>query len=193
MNCWPFWKLSGTNIKVIFYCWRFWMSNFLERVSKAQVKLCTLNSYQEKITLPAQTQQKWIEECNIEGGKCIKWYEANQLTPKCTKSTRLRVPKGFRASGLRTQNSGVPGLRTRASGLPRNWSRAPGSAIMLFCFNPKANPRIEKTQQFIFFKRCFYKFFSTLLAFHSYLELFINHNQWMLLEDRFPNLKIAWP
>ena len=96
------------------------MSNFLERVSKAQVKLCTLNSYQEKITLPAQTQQKWIKECNIEGGKCIKWYEANQLTPKCTKSTRLRVPKGLRASGLRTQNSGVPGLRTRASGLPRN-------------------------------------------------------------------------
>ena len=64
---------------------------------------------------------------------------------------------------------------------------------MLFCFNPKANPRIEKTQQFIFFKRCFYKFFSTLLVFHSYLELFINHNQWMLLEDRFPNLKIAEP
>ena len=45
---------------------------------------------------------------------------------------------------------------------------------MLFCFNPKAN--WENTQQFLFFKRCFYKFFSTLLVFHSYLELFINHN-----------------
>ena len=55
---------------------------------------------------------------------------------------------------------------------------------MLFCFNSKANPRIGKIQQFIFFKRSFYKFFSTLLAFHSYLELFISHNQWMLEGDR---------
>ena len=55
---------------------------------------------------------------------------------------------------------------------------------MLFSFNSKANPRIGKKQQFIFFKRSFYKFFSTLLAFHSYLELFINHNQWMLEGDR---------
>ena len=47
---------------------------------------------------------------------------------------------------------------------------------MLFCFNPRANPRIKEIQQFLFFKRCFYKFFSTLLVFHSYLELFINHN-----------------
>ena len=52
---------------------------------------------------------------------------------------------------------------------------------MLFCLNPKANPRIEKIQQFLFFKRCFYKFFSTLLVFHSYLELLINHDQWMRL------------
>ena len=80
----------------------------------------------------------------------------------------------------------MPGLRTkvnRAPGLQRNRSRAPGSP-MLFCFNPKASPRIEKIQQFLFFKRCFYKFFSTLLVFHSYLELFINHNQWMLEGDR---------
>ena len=47
---------------------------------------------------------------------------------------------------------------------------------MLFCFNPKANPRIEEIKQFLFFKRRFYKFFSTLLVFHSYLELFINHD-----------------
>ena len=95
----------------------------------------------------------------------------------------IRVPKGFGAPGLRTQNSGAPGLRTkinRAPGLPRNWSRAPGSA-MLFCFNPKANPRIEEIEQFPFFNRCFYKFFSTLLVFHSYLQLFINHDQWMRL------------
>ena len=95
-----------------------------------------------------------------------------------------RVPKslGLRGSGL----NGVPGLRTKvnsAPGLRRNRSRAPGSP-MLFCFNPKASPRIEKIQQFLFFKRCFYKFFSTLLVFHSYLELFINHNQWMLEGDR---------
>ena len=42
---------------------------------------------------------------------------------------------------------------------------------MLFCFNPKANPRIEKIQQFLIFKRCFFKNFSTLLVFHSYLQL----------------------
>ena len=42
-----------------------------------------------KSILPTQTQQKWIEECNIEGDKCIKWYEAYQSAPKCTKSTRL--------------------------------------------------------------------------------------------------------
>ena len=83
----------------------------------------------------------------------------------------IRVPKGFGAPGLRTQNSGAPAFLTkinRAPGLPKNWSRAPGSA-MLFCFNPKANPRIEEIQQFLFFKRCFYKFLPTLLEFHSYL------------------------
>ena len=52
---------------------------------------------------------------------------------------------------------------------------------MLFCFNPKANPRIEKIQQFLFFKRCFHKFLSTLLVFHNYLELFINRDQRMRL------------
>ena len=73
----------------------------------------------------------------------------------------IRVPKGFGAPGLRTQNSGALALRTKIN-------RAPGSA-MLFCFNPEENPRIEEIRQFLFFKRCFYKFFSTLLVFHSYL------------------------
>ena len=36
-------------------------------------------------------------------------------------------------------------------------------------------------QQFLFFKRCFYKFSSTVLVFRSYLELYINHDQWMRL------------
>ena len=42
-----------------------------------------------KSILPTQTQQKWTEECNIKGDKCIKWYETYQLALKCTKSTRL--------------------------------------------------------------------------------------------------------
>jgi len=71
----------------------------------------------KKSILPAQTQQKWIEECNIEGGKCIEWYEANQLTPKCTKSTRLRVPKGFRASGPLGSGPGLQGSREIDQGL----------------------------------------------------------------------------
>ena len=95
----------------------------------------------------------------------------------------IRVPKGFGAPSLRTQKRGAPGLRnkiSRAPGPPRNWSRAPCSAT-LFCFNPKGNPRIEEIQQSLFFKRCFCKFFSTLLVFHSCLELFINHDEWMRL------------
>ena len=74
-------------------------------------------------------------------------------------SRSIKVPKGFRAPGLRGSGlkiaglwgSGAPGLRTtinRAPGLPRNWSRTPGSAI-LFCFNPWANPIIKKVQQFL--------------------------------------------
>ena len=43
-----------------------------------------------KSILPTQTQQNWIEECNIKGDRCIKWYEARyQLALKCTKCTRL--------------------------------------------------------------------------------------------------------
>ena len=78
----------------------------------------------------------------------------------------------------------------RGSGAPdqfKQGSRAPEKLIKgsrlpyAFWLDPKANPRIKKIQQFLFFKRCFYKFFSTLLVFHSYLELFINHDQWMRL------------
>ena len=64
-----------------------------------------------------------------------------------------RVPKGISTPRTKTN---------RAPVLPRNWSRASSSA-MLFCFNPKA---------------AFYQFFSTLVLFHKYLELFINHVQW---------------
>ena len=78
---------------------------------------------------------------------------------------KVRVLMGFRAPGLRTKIN-------RATGLPRNWSRS-SSSPMLFRCNPKASPRIKIIQQFLFFKR-FYKFFSTLLVFHSYLELFID-------------------
>ena len=112
-----------------------------------------------KFILPEQTGSNYIHQYNT-----ILYY--------------IRVPKRFGAPELRTQNCGAPGLLTkinRAPGLPRNWSRAPGSAT-LFCFNPKSNPRIEEIQQFLFFKRCFYKFFSTLLVFHCYLELFIYYD-----------------
>ena len=129
------------------------------RVVQAFVCVWVVIKVNIKFILPEQTGSNYIHQYNT-----ILYY--------------IRVPKGFGAPRLRTQNSGAPGLRTkinRAPGLPWNWSRAPGSAI-LFCFNPKANPRIDEIQQFLFFKRCFYKFFSTLLLFHSYLELFINHN-----------------
>ena len=72
----------------------------------------------------------------------------------------IRVLKGFGAPGLRTQNSGALGLQTkinRAPGLPKNGSRAPGSA-MLFCSNPKANPRIEEIQQFLVLNAVFISF-----------------------------------
>ena len=94
-----------------------------------------------KSILPEQTGSQYSHQYNI-----IIYY--------------IRVPKGFGAPGLRTQNSGAPGLQTkinRAPGLPRNWSRAPGSA-MLFCFNPKANPRIEEIQQFLFLIAVFRSF-----------------------------------
>ena len=101
-------------------------------------------------------------------------------------TTSIRVLKGCRAPGLRTQKkwgSGAPDQNkqgSRAPRLQRNWPRAPGSA-MLFCFKAKENPRIEKIQQFQFLKRSYYTFFSTLLMFHSYLDLFINHDQWVRL------------
>jgi len=52
---------------------------------------------------------------------------------------------------------------------------------MLFCLNPRANRRIEKMPPFLFLKRCFYRFFATLLVFHGFLQLFINHYRWMRL------------
>ena len=134
------------------------------RVVQAFVWVWKIILVKIKFILPEQTVSQYSHQYNI-----IVYY--------------IRVPKGFWAPGLRTQNTGAPGLRTkinRAPGLPRNWSRGPGSA-MLFCSNPKANPRIEEIQQFLFSKRCFYKFSSTLLVFHSYLELFMNHDQWMRL------------
>ena len=77
-------------------------------------------------------------------------------------------------------------------------SRALGST-MHFCFNPKAKPSVEKIQQFQSFKRCF-MFFSTLLVFHNYLELFINQDQWIHLifdtvndVSRFKGLNAARP
>ena len=119
------------------------------RVVQAFVCVWVIIKVNIKSILPEQTGSQYSHQYNI-----IIYY--------------IRVPKGFGAPRLRTQNSGAPGL-------PKNWSRAPGSA-MLCCSNPKANPRIEEIQQFLFFERCFYKFFSTLLVFHSYLELFINHD-----------------
>ena len=48
-----------------------------------------------KSILPTQTQQKWIEECNIEGDKCIKWYEAYQSAPKKHKTDRISIQTSF--------------------------------------------------------------------------------------------------
>ena len=129
------------------------------RVVQAFVCVLMIIKVNIKSILPEQTGSQYSHQYNI-----IIYY--------------IRFPKGFGAPRLRTQNSGAPGLQTkinRAPGLPKNWSRAPGSAL-LCCSNPKANPRIEEIQQCLFFERCFYKFFSTLLVFHSYLELFINHD-----------------
>ena len=119
------------------------------RVVQAFVCVWVIIKVNIKFILPEQTGSNYSHQYNT-----ILYY--------------IRVPKGFGAPGLRTKIN-------RAPGLPRNWSRAPGSA-MLFCFNPRANPRIEEIQQILFFKRCFYKFFSILLVFHSYLELLINHH-----------------
>ena len=53
---------------------------------------------------------------------------------------------------------------------------------MLFCLNPKANPRLEKNSNNVYFlNSVFISLFSILLVIHSYLELFTNHDQWMRL------------
>ena len=42
-----------------------------------------------KSAAPSQTQQKWLEDCNIKEDECVKWHETYQLASKCTTSTRL--------------------------------------------------------------------------------------------------------
>ena len=41
----------------------------------------------KSILIPTQTQQNWTEECNMEGDKCIKRYEAYQSALKCNDKT----------------------------------------------------------------------------------------------------------
>ena len=67
------------------------MSKFFRFLAKAQKssEVVYAKLISRKSIPPTQTQQKWIEECKIEGDECIKWYKAYQLAPKCTKSTRL--------------------------------------------------------------------------------------------------------
>ena len=43
----------------------------------------------EKSTVPTVSQQKWIEDCNLDQNK-ITWSTAYQLAHKITKSTKLR-------------------------------------------------------------------------------------------------------
>lgn len=98
-------------------------------------------------------------------------------------SCYLKVPE-FRAPGLRTPNGGAPGLRTKINRGPRapeKFIKGSRFRYALLLLSKKPNPRIEKIQQFLLFKRCFYEFFSTLLVFRSYLGLFINHDQWVRL------------
>ena len=98
------------------------------------------------------------------------------FTPELMKKTGSQRDLGLRGSEAPDQN--------------KQDSRAPEKLIkgcklaMLFYFNPKAN--LRKYSNFYFLKRCFYKFFSTLLVFHSYLEFikqnsFINRDQWIRL------------
>ena len=44
----------------------------------------------EKSTAPTQSQQKWMNDCEITNAEDIKWQETYQLAWKCTKSTRLK-------------------------------------------------------------------------------------------------------
>ena len=93
----------------------------------------------------------------------------------------FRISKGFRALRLWNQKSRAPDHTKQGSRAPYKLiNAAPGSA-MLFCLNPKANRKIEKMPPFLFLKRYFYSFFATLLVFHSFLQLFINHDRWMRL------------
>ena len=123
------------------------------RVVQAFVWVWVIIKVNIKSILPEQTGNQYSYQYNI-----IIYY--------------FRVPKGFGAPGLRTQNSGAPGLQTkinRAPGLPKSGSRAPGSA-MLFCSNPKANPRIEEIQQFLVLKAVFISF-SPLYSCFTFMRL----------------------
>ena len=44
----------------------------------------------DKPTAPTQSQQKWMNDCEITNAEDIKWQETYQLAWKCTKSTRLK-------------------------------------------------------------------------------------------------------
>ncbi|KAL9960212.1 hypothetical protein ACROYT_G033639 [Oculina patagonica] len=44
----------------------------------------------EKSTAPTQSQQKWMNECDITNAEDIEWQETYQLASKCTKSTSLK-------------------------------------------------------------------------------------------------------
>ena len=70
------------------------MSNFFWKECqkhKTQVTLSTLNLYQElKSILPYTHPAEMDKEMQYRRPiKCIKWYEAYQSAPKCTKRTRL--------------------------------------------------------------------------------------------------------
>lgn len=93
----------------------------------------------------------------------------------------FRISKGFRAPGLRNLKSRAPDHNKPGSRAPDKLIKAAPGSAMLFCFNLKANRRIEEMPPFLFLKRGFYRFFATLLVFHSYLQLFINHGRWMRL------------
>ena len=132
------------------------------RVVQAFVWVWMIIKVNIKFILPEETGSQYSHQYNI-----IIYY--------------IRVPKGFGAPSLgRTQKSGAPGLRTkinRAPGLPRNWSRAPCSA-MVFCFNPKANPKKErKYSNFYFLNAVFISFsrlYSCFTVIYSYLLIMIN-------------------
>ena len=55
----------------------------------SQIVYANLTGISRRCITPYKDQQKWTEECYIEGDKCIKRYEAYQLALKHTNSTRV--------------------------------------------------------------------------------------------------------